>query len=111
MKFTDSYYAPDEKLLFVTGTQFTGSRGSDNTSFSCRFAITRMKASGSLVAHPEVLMEDTGQWRPARPASWMLDDILDSQGLWLDFGSRRTIEPTEEVWQEIRTRLNELQTA
>lgn len=104
-------YVYDEVLLFVTEATFSGNGQFNDEGFTCRFAITKMKTSGKLIVHPEILNKENGSWKPARPASWVLDTVLDSQGLYLDFGSSQTIKPTPEVWQEIRNRLHEHKTA
>jgi ABC-type uncharacterized transport system ATPase subunit len=59
-----------------------------------------------LIAIPEVYLEETGQWKQASPG-WKLDDVMDSKGLFLDFGQKKYIMPTIVVWDEIRNALNQ----
>lgn len=104
-------YEPKETTLFSTTNTFHGNSPASNTPFTCRFTVTRAKSNGKLIARPERINEETGQWIPLKPACWYLEDVLHSRGLYVDFGSRRIISPTEEVWQEIQSRLNENRSA
>lgn len=101
-------YEPEETTLFSTTNTFHGNSPESNAPFACRFTVTREKSKGKLIARPERINQETGQWIPfKKPACWYLEDVLHSRGLYVDFGARQTISPTEEVWQEIQSRLNE----
>ncbi|HBX65152.1 MAG: hypothetical protein CL670_03040 [Balneola sp.] len=91
---------------FFTGTQmFCGNiRGKEEASDKMfRFKIV-LSESDKRIAIPEEFIEETKEWKPAC-SGWRLEDILDSKGLFLDFGQKRYIKPTAKVWAEIRSAL------
>lgn len=95
-----------EIKLFIGSETFFGSiqgkKESENEKLY-RFKIV-VNDTKKLVAIPEMLLVETGEWISASPG-WRLKDIAGSKSLFLDFGQKRFIIPTDKVWDEIRDAL------
>jgi len=93
--------------IFIGTETFSGnSRRKEDLAHekTYRFKIV-MDETEKLIAIPEVYAEKSNEWKIACPG-WRLDDVVGSKGLFLDFGQKRFIIPTEKVWDEINDALN-----
>ncbi len=93
--------------IFIGTETFSGnSRINDDLAHEkmYRFKIV-MNEAKKLIAIPEVYSEDSREWKIAC-LGWRLEDVTGSKGLFLDFGQKRFILPTEKVWDEINHALN-----
>lgn len=77
--------------------------GSIENERTYRFRVTKNHA-GSFDCIPEYYSEEMDKWLTGSPG-WNIEEVIDSTGLYMDFGSKRVILPTESVWEEIRQRL------
>tara|TARA_R110002049_G_scaffold122325_1_gene277157 strand:- start:1182 stop:1514 length:333 start_codon:yes stop_codon:yes gene_type:complete len=97
-----------QKELFTGTETFSGNikgKEAETLNKQYRFKI-ELNERQKQIAIPEVYLEETGQWKQASPG-WKLDDVMDSKGLFLDFGQKKYIMPTIAVWDEIRNALNQ----
>ena len=93
--------------IFIGTETFHGNlQGEENPRHEkvYRFKIV-MNETGKIIAIPEEFSEALDQWKIACPG-WRLEDVKGSKGLFLDFGQKRFIIPTEKVWNEITDALN-----
>jgi len=95
--------------VIFTGTEiFHGSiedQESEAVKKEYRFKII-LNERQKLIAIPEVYIPKSNIWKKTCPG-WLLDDVMDSKGLFLDFGQKKYIMPTISVWNEIRNALNQ----
>jgi hypothetical protein len=64
-----------------------------------RFKIL-INEKDKLIAIPEVYLDEKEEWKKAS-SGWELKDVMRSQALFLDFGQKKYIRPTNVVWDEI----------
>lgn len=93
--------------FFICSVTFSGGTkteyGSIENEKTYRFKVVKNK-SGSFDCVPEYFSEKKGKWLMGS-SGWNIEEVIDSNGLYIDFGSNQVIIPTESVWEEIRQRL------
>ena len=65
-----------------------------------RFRITQNQMS-SFNCTPESYYESKDIW-VSTSMGWYLEDVIDCERIFVDFGSNKVILPTQDVWNEIR---------
>ena len=97
--------------LFTTDTRFGGGNNKypEGSEFhTYRFSLKRNE-KGILILDAEQKNSDTDTWK--KVASWNLETIFGTEGIYVDFGQGWYIRPTPEVWSEIKHKLNDTKAA
>lgn len=94
----------NDTQFFVCSETFSGGFRTDSGSIenlkTFRFKVVKNQ-SGSFDCIPEYYSEKKENWVKCF-SGWNIEDIIDSRGLFLNFGTNQVILPTESVWDEIR---------
>jgi hypothetical protein len=94
-------------VLYIGSETFYGNiQGKEDSKHEklYRFKIVKDETE-KLIALPEEYSMEIDEWKVACPG-WRLEDVTGSKGLYLDFGQKRFIIPTEKAWDEINDALN-----
>lgn len=92
-------------------TFYGGTKHSDGTiddKKTYRFKVVKNQY-GSFDCIPEYYSIESDKW-VGGSHGWNVEEVFDSTGLYLNFGSNKVIVPTEDVWEEIRERLKSVHT-
>lgn len=94
----------DKTTSLICSETFSGGIKTENglieNEKTYRFKIIKNQ-SGSYDCIPESFSEKNENWTKVGPG-WNVENVIDSTGLYLNFGSNQVLLPTESVWNEIR---------